>query len=266
MISLQNITGDVEPGAIAHLQSIVSPSRLSLFHQCRLKFFFRYVEEVEKPKSPALHLGGAVHSALKVWNKARWRDQPRSLEELKGDYLLAWSMEAEAVQWDKNENELQGIGWKLVETYLTHPERKERRPEAVEVPVEADLARHGLPTLVGVIDLVERGVIIDYKSSASTPTPAKVAHLNEVQTSGYAILYREATGRSELGLEIHTLVKLKAPKNVISELPPLTEAQQTRLFRQMESYVRGLEARDWVPSPGLQCSCCEYFNECRNWS
>jgi putative RecB family exonuclease len=61
------------------------------------------------------------------------------------------------------------------------------------------------------------------------------------------------------------LVKLKNPKLVITALPSMSDAQQTRLFRLMEAYVDGLERRDFVPSPGLQCVSCEFFNECRAW-
>jgi hypothetical protein len=33
----------------------------------------------------------------------------------------------------------------------------------------------------------------------------------------------------------------------------------------MEAYVDGLDRRDFVPSPGLQCAACEFFNACRGW-
>ena len=59
-----------EKDIISGLQDTVSASRLSLFLQCRLKFYFRYVLKVQKPKTPALHLGNAVHAVLKAWNKA----------------------------------------------------------------------------------------------------------------------------------------------------------------------------------------------------
>ena len=40
----------------------VSASRLNCFHQCRLKFFFRYVRKLKKDKTPALHVGTTVHA------------------------------------------------------------------------------------------------------------------------------------------------------------------------------------------------------------
>lgn len=122
-----------------------------------------------------------------------------------------------------------------------------------------------MPTLIGILDLVQAGRIIDYKTSGQTPNPERVAHTNEVQTSSYCLLYRHNTGRQEQGVELHHLVKFKTPKVVITSLPPMSESQQTRLFHLMEGYVEGLARRDFLPSPGLQCASCEFFNECRVW-
>jgi len=48
----------------AELLATVSASRLSTFLGCRLKFFFRYVLKLQKPKTPSLHLGSAVHDLI----------------------------------------------------------------------------------------------------------------------------------------------------------------------------------------------------------
>ncbi len=257
-----------EPELIHGLQQIVSASRLSTFLRCRLKFYFRYVCEVEKPRTPALHVGSCLHEVLKLWNKSRWKDQLLSLKQLHTVYGLVWDADGkEPIDWEPgDEAQQKAVGWRLLETYFRESNiPAEVKPDAVEVPVEADLSEHGLPTLVGVIDLVQQGRIIDFKSSSQTPNPEKVAHTTEVQTSSYAVLYRAATGTRELGIELHHLVKTKNPRLIITALEPMSEQQQTRLFRSMESYLHGLEQRDWIPSPGMQCSSCEYFNECRRW-
>ena len=90
-------------------------------------------------------------------------------------------------------------------------------------------------------------------------------HVHELQLTAYSALYRDATGRSEGGLELHHLVRTKAPKLIVTSLPPATEQQKTKLFRQIESYQSGLERRDFVPSPGFGCAGCEFFAECRAW-
>ncbi len=132
--------------------------------------------------------------------------------------------------------------------------------------MEADLSMHGLPTLVGIIDLVRSGGrIVDFKTSGKTPDVGQVAHLNDTQLSSYGILYRDVTGKKETGLELHHLVKTKNPKLVVTALPPINDVQEHRLYHVMESYVDGLQRNDFVPSPGMQCASCEFFKECRAW-
>jgi putative RecB family exonuclease len=251
-------------GRVERLKTTVSASRLSLFLSCRLKFFFRYVVEIPKPKSAALHVGSAVHSALEAWNKARWRQQPLTLKLLHDQFANAWADQEQPVEWDGDEAEQQSTAWKLIEIY-TRQANPAAKPDFVEVPVEADLTEHGLPLLIGVLDVVQGGVIIDYKTSGQTPNPERVAHTHETQTSIYSMLYRENTGKQEEGIELHHLVKTKSPKVVITALPPMTEQQQSRLFHLIEGYVEGLDRRDFLPSPGLQCANCEYLADCKAW-
>lgn len=257
-----------EKEIITGLQETVSASRLSLFLQCRLKFYFRYVLKLKKPKTAALHVGNAVHAVLKAWNKARWLVKPLTLKVVHETYLKAWKDNTEGpVQWEPGEeDDEKTTGWKLLDTYLRESHvPAEVKPDAVEVPVEADLFKHGLPKLIGILDLVQQRQVIDYKTSGTTPNAEKVVHSTEIQTSSYSVLYRHNTGNKEAGIQLHHLVKLKNPKVVITSMPSMSDRQQTRLFRQMESYIDGLQRQDFVPSPGMHCSSCEFFNECRQW-
>jgi CRISPR/Cas system-associated exonuclease Cas4 (RecB family) len=257
------------PRSIDDLIATVSASRLSTWQQCRLKFMFRYVLGLKKPKSPALHVGSTVHSVLRYWNLARWKGEHPTLKQLHDVYSTQWCehQQQEPVEWQGDQDEEKKTGWRLLETvFRESPIPADERPEAVEVSVEADLAGHGLPKLVGILDLVRAGGrIVDFKSSAKTPDPAQVAHLLDTQTTAYSILYRESNGRAETAIELHHLVKTKSPKLVVTVLDPATDAQVTRLFRVIGSYVSGLERKDFVPSPGLQCAACEFFAACRAW-
>jgi putative RecB family exonuclease len=255
---------------VAELLKTISASRLGCWQQCRLKFWFRYVVRLQKPPTPALHFGSVVHAVLQAWNLARWRRQPFITERFKQLFDQQWPelQKGVKIRWEGEEEDQRKTAWASLETYwIETPIKNDERPEAVEVWVEADLSRHGLPTLVGILDLVRAGGrIVDFKTSGKTPDAEQVLHQHETQLSGYAVLYREATGKREGGMELHHLIKLKTPKVVIAESGPMTERQRTRLFRAIESYVDGLRRRDFVPSPGLACSFCEYFNECRAWT
>ena len=122
-----------------------------------------------------------------------------------------------------------------------------------------------MPKLVGVLDLVEGGIIKDYKTSSTTPNPEKVAHTTEVQTSIYSVLYRENTGKMEKGIQLIHLVKTKLPKVILTDLPSMSDEQEQRLHTLIDGYVKGIQREDFLPSPGLQCSYCEFFHECRAW-
>jgi len=255
---------------IEELKKTVSASRLNCFHQCRLKFFFRYVAEIQKAKTPALFVGSAVHSVLQIWNLARWRGEERTPEFFQELFSTLWSNpETNAdINWKDEEDEQKQTAWAMLETYFAETTiPKDEKPQGVEVMVEADLVQHGFPKLVGIIDLVRPGGrIVDFKTTAKTPNASNAAHQNGLQLACYGLLYREATGEKETGFELHHLVKLKTPKIVILPLGAVTQSQETRLYRAIESYLDGLDRRDFVPSPGMTCLSCEYFGECQAWN
>lgn len=252
------------------LLKTISASRLSTWLGCRLKFYFRYVRAILRPNSPARHIGTVVHGVLQRWNLARWRRNPLDAEAVQAVFEKEWPPDPTfPIAWNAEASEVacKATAFGLLEMYLREtPILPEEKPEGVEVSVEADLSVHGLPILVGVMDLVRPvGRIVDFKTSGQTPNLDRALQQHEVQLTAYAVLYREATGQHESALELHHLVKTKTPKLVVVESPPITDAQISRLFRLIESYVHGIEMRDYVPSPGLACAACEYFQECRNW-
>lgn len=259
------------PRTKEELLRTVSASRLGTWLQCRLKFFFRYMSGIKKAPSPALHVGSVIHAVLQQWSLARWRRAPLDSETVHAVFEKAWSStnEGEAIGWsdDDLETTAKTDTLALAEMYLREtPIPEDERPEAVEVSVEKDLRSHGLPMLVGVLDLVRAGGrIVDFKTTGKTPNAEMARHTNEAQLTAYSLLYREATDRRETARELHHLVKTKTPKLLVVEDGPATDAQITRFLRQVESYVRGLDGEDFVPSPGFGCAGCEFFNECHRW-
>ena len=254
---------------IAELTRTVSASRLSTWQRCRLQFYFRYVAGLRKSPTMALHIGTTVHTVLQQWNLARWHGRPLEAQELENVFSRAWVIwqEGEQIEWEGREEAVKSATWDLIQLYLREtPIAPDEKPEAVEVGVEADLCGHGLPLLVGVIDLVRAGGrIVDFKTSARTPDIELLTHTTETQTTSYGLLYREATGGKESGIELHHLIRTKQPKIMVTELAPVTQAQITRLFRVIEAYIKGVAQEDFIPSPGIQCAACEFFHECRAW-
>lgn len=257
------------PRTKEELLQTISASRLGTWLSCRLKFYFRYLASTPKPPSAAMRVGTIVHAVLQQWNLARWRKAPLLGDMVRTVFDQAWSdaEQEQPLDWEGEEESTKAGAFALLETYLRDtPIPLDERPEGVEVSVELDLARHGLPKLVGIMDLVRKGgCIVDYKTTSRTPDGERVLHFTEVQTTSYAMLYREATDRQESGIELHHLVRLKTPKLVVTHTGPASQEQQDRLLRMIHSYVRGLEMEDFVPAPGMQCAGCEFFDQCRRW-
>ena len=249
----------------------LSSSRLKCFGECRLKFYFRYVERIPSPTSPALFVGRVAHHVLQRWNMARWRGESSGPESMRPVFTKHWESDQpeDGLDWGDGKKEVAAREntWAMLHHYFANsPIPEEEKPEAVEVVVERDLVAHGLPPLRGVIDLVrEGGRIVDFKTAARSPSTDTVGHLNAVQLGCYALLYREATGGKESGFELHHLIKTKQPKLVVTPLEPMSPDHARVLIRQMESYVAGVESEDFVPSPGQHCSWCEYLGECKAW-
>src|SRR5438445_11206488 len=157
---------------IEELQQTVSPSRLTLWHSCRLKFFFKYVQRIKKAPTPAMHAGSSVHAVLQQWNLSRWRREPFVTERFKTVFGEQWkALQAESkINWDGEEDSERADSWRALENYvLETPIKADEKPEAAEVAVSADLSHHGLPTLIGVLDLVRSGGrIVDFKLVGKT--------------------------------------------------------------------------------------------------
>src|SRR5438270_11122812 len=90
------------PRSVAELQRTISASRLGLWQQCRLKFYFKYVLGLVKPPTPARHVGSVVHAVLQAWNKARWRRETFVLERFKLLFDQGWNEKQKpaAINWD----------------------------------------------------------------------------------------------------------------------------------------------------------------------
>jgi putative RecB family exonuclease len=255
----------------------ISPSRLSCWLCCPLKWKCRYLDNLRTPTTTSLILGKAVHAGLEVYYRHRQLGLTLSADDVAQRMSQSWAqiVDEEKMSFASTDAEQaarrQAAG--LVQAYLAQVP-KDERPQAVEVAVEAPLVDPdsgeslGIP-LVCVMDLVlcsDAGpAIVDFKTTSRSSEPLEVVH--EVQLSSYAYLFRQVEQRQEAGLEIRSLVKTKTPKIEFHRYPARTDAHFRRLFSVIREYLNSLECGRFNYRPGFGCSMCDFSHtHCHRWA
>ena len=218
----------------------ISPSRLSCWLACPLKFKLRYLDRCRTPTAPALFVGKAVHHGLEIFYRQRQLSVTLAAEEVARRIVASWGQTVSQEQMRfadaAQERSLQRQAIDLVTAYVRQLPA-EPPPLAVEVAVEAPLVDPAtgedlrMP-LVGIVNLVLADaagpLIVDFKTSSRGSEPLEIAH--EIQLSSYAWIFREMHGQPEAGVEIRSLIKTKIPKVEVHRYPPRTESHVRRLF------------------------------------
>jgi len=269
--------GPIAAAPSGSIWQYVSPTRLSCWLSCPLKFRFRYVEGLHVPPTPSLLLGQQVHRGLEYWYRRRMDRADVAMEETVAETIADWDRRVfdGEVQLDSpaEEARLRGQAGDLVRAYLEQVPADEPRPLAVESRMSAPLVDPasgedlGLP-LLGIADLVLPGeegpVVVDFKTAARAAPPLEITH--EIQLSAYAWLYRQLTGERETALEIRSLIKTKTPKVDVHRYPARTDTHFHRLFAVVREYVAALDGDRLNYRPGFTCGMCEFrTGPCAAW-
>ena len=248
----------------------ISPSAAKSYLSCSLRFYYERVACIRKRTPAALHLGKAVHAALQAFHIARWRGADDSPETIAAAYEKAFTdleRDEGPVNFDDDaEREKCRLdGLRVVAAYLDSPEVMQGRPRAVEVPLTEEIPGLSVP-LTGAMDLVEGNFTpVDFKSAAAKPDAANAAFDHEIQLVSYQLLMEAATGETPPSLDLIFLVKTKIPKIIRVKSPPADAHRKRRVTALLETAVEGIASNRHHPQPGMQCSWCQYKNECLAW-
>lgn len=247
----------------------ISPTAAKSYLACSLMFYFERVACIRKKTTAALHLGKAVHAALQVFHLARWRGGDDSPETIAAAFEKAFNdlernegpvnFKSDA---DREKARLDGL--RVVAAYLDSPEAMKEKPRAVEVLLKEEIPGLSVP-LTGAMDLVEGNYTpVDFKSAAAKPDKAHAAFDHEIQLVSYQLLL-EAIGETPTSLDLVFLVKTKVPQVIRVSSPPADARRKRRVVSLLEIAVEGIASGRHHPQPGMQCSWCQFRNECMRW-
>ena len=248
----------------------ISPTAAKAYLVCSLMFYFERVACLKRRTPVALHLGKAVHAALQVFHLARWRGGDDSPDAIAAAFNKAFSDlerdEGPVNFKDDDEREKCRLdGLRVVAAYLDSPEAMKDKPRAVEVLLKEEIPGLSVP-LTGAIDLIDGNFVpVDFKSAAAKPDIGHAAFDHEIQLVSYQILLEAATGETPPSLDLVFLVKTKTPQVIRVSSPPADEHRKRRVIALLETAVEGIAADRYNPQPGMQCSWCQFRNECMTW-
>ena len=248
----------------------ISPTSAKSYLGCSLRFYFERVACIRKATPVALHLGKAVHAALQAFHLARWRgadDSPSTIAEAFDKSFTELERDEGPVNFDdpdaREKCRLDGL--RVVAAYLDSPEAMKEKPRAVEVLLKENIPGLSVP-LTGAMDLVEGNFTpVDFKSAAAKPDPGNAAFDHEIQLVSYQLLMEAATGVVPPALDLVFLVKTKTPQVIRVSSAPADAHRKRRVIALLETAVQGIAADRHHPQPGMQCSWCQYRNECMAW-
>jgi putative RecB family exonuclease len=259
----------------------LSYSSYHTYSECPLRWKFLYVDRLPETPRGYFTFGRVVHSVLEdlvrpllvpgarrltAGEAQRTLDEwhaggrppesvpPMTREELLAAYDRAWL--SEGYTSPEEEARYKALGRDLLLRYYQRFVREPPRPVAVEAHLEAQW--DGIP-IHGYVDRIDRtedgGLeIVDYKTSRELT--GEDARSSE-QLSIYQVLVESNYTDPVEGLTLYHLRSL-TPHRV----PPRPREELVALHNRLGTVVDGIRAEAFEPTPGRQCSRCDFQSRC----
>ncbi|RJO60564.1 MAG: PD-(D/E)XK nuclease family protein [Dehalococcoidia bacterium] len=246
----------------------LSVSQITLYLNCSLHYYFRYIEEREPERHfAALAFGKAIHSALASFHESLKDGKPLPVEEFQRLFRADWAAETTEPLYYANSDtpeSLLELGQTLLAEYA-----QVCRFEVVEAEHRFEVPLCDPDTgevlcdkpLVGIYDLVTPEGIVEFKTAKSVPDAGQLARHLQLSAYAYAFSFKER--RMPTLMFVH-LLKLKKPRVEMTAV--VRENKHLQFFTRCALAVaRGIEANIFAPNPGWGCANCEYARVCGEW-
>lgn len=170
----------------------LSCSQISMWKNCKRKFFLRYSLGIKKPKNSSLAFGSAIDNAINFLTSERINGQDPPLTAIYAAFYESFDKEKEGVVWETEEtsSRLLKQGPAIIRAYMDNFANK-INPVSVQHEININLDRGG--RITGAIDILEKDAILDNKTAkALWETEGRYAkHKQECQPLAYSLWFFE---------------------------------------------------------------------------
>jgi putative RecB family exonuclease len=229
----------------------LSPFRLKVFHQCRRRYKYRYVERI--PTRPSAHntVGAHVHTALKLFFDSVPLDD-RSPQRLVDLLLSQWQTNRAGFQSLADEEQWRERAQGMLERF---GEEQDLAAQPLILERHFELTLNPRLALIGRIDRVdqENGAlhVIDYK------TGRQPNEVDDDQLHLYTVLLERTLLES-----VARASYLYLEDGKLWSVTPTAERVRASLEAAEEAYREMIAEREYAASVGRHCAFCEYQSIC----
>ncbi len=249
---------------------IYSHSRLTTFEQCKLKFKFKYIDNIvpEIGQSIEAHLGKIVHDTLEwLYNQVNQQNIP-TIQQIISYYAKKWqdkfTEDIIIVKKEFSEKDFFNKGVGFLISYYTKYAPFNEKTIATEHKIEVDLAE-GIK-LIGFVDRLVENIqnneieIHDYKTANSMPTQKQMN--DNRQLALYSLAIKETFGKDKnICLIWHFLA------HNIKVCIRKTDEELENLKQEIINLIKEIEeTKDFPPNKSVLCNWCEYKNICSKFN
>lgn len=251
--------------------AIFSHSRLSTFEQCKLKYRFRYIDNIipDIEKTIESHLGNAVHSTLEwLYIQIKYGTVP-SLDEVVKKYAENWREDFEVgipiFRKNLTPEHYFNKGVQFIVNYYMEHKPFDDNTIAVEKEIMINLDPSGEYKIRGFIDRLAYNLqtneyeIHDYKTSNSMPNRENVE--KDRQLALYSLAIKEMFGEEKKIILIWHYLSFN--KRISSKR---TDDQLNQLKDETLKLIKEIEnTKEFPPTKSPLCNWCEYKKICPAW-
>jgi len=237
-------------------------SRLKLYEECPMKYYYQYVLKIKGPKSLAMAFGGAIHSALEVFYR---EDNPDKAEKVFIEELTS----ADVRLKNKESIEKEGkVGLNMLHHYFNGPDRPylnvDRKKVEYKFNVNLDCPLGGKKIDIpvsGIMDLITTdGFIVDHKVTTSIWREEDID--SDMQATVYWMAYEKLFGKEPKGFIYNFLVK-RVKKPLFDAQPTIRDmGQKMYLVEYAQAIIQKIRKGEFPKKIGKHCRYCPYRFMC----
>lgn len=247
----------------------VSPSSISTYLQCPLKYRYSRIDKIREPSTEAQILGSIAHEVLELVfgleSPERTLGSARRILLERWDEEWSQKIDDELTLRPYDKHVLRWNVWRCVENYFAYEDPATVVLDGIEHRLEAEV--NGVPVL-GIIDRWQRrddGIVIgDYKTGKVSKPPYDKE--KQLQLMVYVDLVETVVGEPVSAAE---LLYLKGNKVTVKSYLPTPEnrsAMRETIAEVWDGIQSSCASGDFEPRKHRLCDWCSYKSICPLWS